>query len=485
MPPKMGFSTTDPAPFGGCRANLWRSLRTQTFLWPLTHLRRGGGGGGGLSSGRWQWVIATTRARSWGTVGVRRHGQPRPWATAVGASVGHNSRFTPARPQMGVPGVMPLGGRVTVHVWRWSAHVSAPQRRPPPQRRSRSQNRPPSPHAPPPLAPHTMTGVASWGHPHTTARPPRSGAASRTEAAALGKVAALAQSAALVRPVPLPLPPALVRCAVPAPAQRAGARERTHRHRRSCTARVHSRQTQTCGLCGLRPGEPRASRSGPPASATGCMSTRSAACHSSAVLCSRAPRRRSSSRSRARSAAASRSRTRAQAWTRSRRSTHDKRDQCCPAGTRRLGTSGPPPATPSLAPGEYWNGRTLQEEGGHPPTPPLRTKGTVVGKNEIYNQENVIRPFLVHKLLGPRPSPLLTLPCLPPTALLWIWIWASSGVADRTPTGLLTPAPPAASCVPSRLLNNSVQTRKKTISFSSSRVQKGGWVGRGLLRRAS
>ena len=40
---------------------------------------------------------------------------------------------------------------------------------------------------------------------------------------------------------------------------------------------------------------------------------------------------------------------------------------------------------------------------------------TIVGKNEIDNRENVVGPFLVHKLLGPRPSPLpppplLTLP---------------------------------------------------------------------------
>ena len=32
----------------------------------------------------------------------------------------------------------------------------------------------------------------------------------------------------------------------------------------------------------------------------------------------------------------------------------------------------------------------------------LQTKVTIVGKNEIYNRENLVGPFLVHKLLGPR-----------------------------------------------------------------------------------
>ena len=38
-----------------------------------------------------------------------------------------------------------------------------------------------------------------------------------------------------------------------------------------------------------------------------------------------------------------------------------------------------------------------------PPSPPLQTKVTIVGKNEIYNQENLVGPFLVHKILGPSP----------------------------------------------------------------------------------
>ena len=37
------------------------------------------------------------------------------------------------------------------------------------------------------------------------------------------------------------------------------------------------------------------------------------------------------------------------------------------------------------------------------PPPPPKTKRTIVGKTEIYRRENLIQPFLVHKLLGPRP----------------------------------------------------------------------------------
>ena len=43
---------------------------------------------------------------------------------------------------------------------------------------------------------------------------------------------------------------------------------------------------------------------------------------------------------------------------------------------------------------------------------PLQTKVSIVGKNEIYKRENLVGPFLVHKILGPRrpPPPLLILP---------------------------------------------------------------------------
>ena len=40
-----------------------------------------------------------------------------------------------------------------------------------------------------------------------------------------------------------------------------------------------------------------------------------------------------------------------------------------------------------------------------PPCPPPQTKVTVVGKGEIHRCKNLVGPFLVHKLLGPRPPP--------------------------------------------------------------------------------
>ena len=39
-----------------------------------------------------------------------------------------------------------------------------------------------------------------------------------------------------------------------------------------------------------------------------------------------------------------------------------------------------------------------------PPLPPPQTEGTIVGKNEIYRWKNLVGPFLVHALLGPRTS---------------------------------------------------------------------------------
>ena len=41
----------------------------------------------------------------------------------------------------------------------------------------------------------------------------------------------------------------------------------------------------------------------------------------------------------------------------------------------------------------------------------LQTKVTIVGKNEIYHRENLVGPFLVHNLLGPKPP-------LPPPLIL-------------------------------------------------------------------
>ena len=50
------------------------------------------------------------------------------------------------------------------------------------------------------------------------------------------------------------------------------------------------------------------------------------------------------------------------------------------------------------------------EEGGlTPPGPPApQTKGAIVGSNKIYNRENLVGPFWVHTLLGPRPPSLLS-----------------------------------------------------------------------------
>ena len=39
------------------------------------------------------------------------------------------------------------------------------------------------------------------------------------------------------------------------------------------------------------------------------------------------------------------------------------------------------------------------------PSPPPQTKVTIAGKNEIYNRENLVRPFLGHQVLGPNPPP--------------------------------------------------------------------------------
>ena len=59
-----------------------------------------------------------------------------------------------------------------------------------------------------------------------------------------------------------------------------------------------------------------------------------------------------------------------------------------------------------------------RRRGGIPPTwtHPLQTKATIVGKNEIYNRDNFVGPFLIHKLLGLRPThaPLQYFPGSPP-----------------------------------------------------------------------
>ena len=76
----------------------------------------------------------------------------------------------------------------------------------------------------------------------------------------------------------------------------------------------------------------------------------------------------------------------------------------------RRASKRPPP--PSRGQGFF---RIIKNQGGGDPSPktpsPLpQTKVTIVGKNEIYNRENLVRPFLVHQVLGPKPPPPLP-PC--------------------------------------------------------------------------
>ena len=74
-----------------------------------------------------------------------------------------------------------------------------------------------------------------------------------------------------------------------------------------------------------------------------------------------------------------------------------------------------------VASGGQWLGagqgffRIIKNQGGgdpspKTPSPPPQTNVTIVGKNEIYNRENLVRPFLVHQVLGPKPPPPLPPP---------------------------------------------------------------------------
>ena len=56
-----------------------------------------------------------------------------------------------------------------------------------------------------------------------------------------------------------------------------------------------------------------------------------------------------------------------------------------------------------------------RRRGGKPPPgprPPLQTKVTIAGKSKMYHWENLVRPFLGHKLLGPKP-PFPPFSCFP------------------------------------------------------------------------
>ena len=71
---------------------------------------------------------------------------------------------------------------------------------------------------------------------------------------------------------------------------------------------------------------------------------------------------------------------------------------CC-----RMSANAPPP------PQGFFRIIKTQGGGASPktPSPPPQTKVTTVGKNEIYNKENMVRPFLVHQVLGPKTPPPL------------------------------------------------------------------------------
>ena len=61
--------------------------------------------------------------------------------------------------------------------------------------------------------------------------------------------------------------------------------------------------------------------------------------------------------------------------------------------------------------------RIIKSQGGgtpppKTPSPPSPDQSDHSGKNEIYNRENLVRPFLVHQVLGPKPPPPLPPPLL-------------------------------------------------------------------------
>ena len=80
--------------------------------------------------------------------------------------------------------------------------------------------------------------------------------------------------------------------------------------------------------------------------------------------------------------------------------------------------------------------------GTHPWTrPPPQTKVTIAGKNKIDQRENLVRPFLVHKLLGSRPPPPST------TSLLCLYVQASPRVPFRNEAGEYGPCAQSCSAV--------------------------------------
>ena len=85
------------------------------------------------------------------------------------------------------------------------------------------------------------------------------------------------------------------------------------------------------------------------------------------------------------------------------------------AGDQRLTAGGYPPHNGPIPLSTRAQGvfRIIKNQrgGGSPKTPSPPTKLTIVGKREICNRGNLVGPFLVHKLLGPKPGP----PLPPPT----------------------------------------------------------------------
>ena len=87
--------------------------------------------------------------------------------------------------------------------------------------------------------------------------------------------------------------------------------------------------------------------------------------------------------------------------------------------------------------------RTVDNRRRSPPpplwTPPLQTKVTVVGKDQICNRDNLIGPVLVHKALGSQIPPP---PLPPPSSFLLMSAWGSGHFRFRCPCPSSRPLPP-------------------------------------------
>ena len=78
-----------------------------------------------------------------------------------------------------------------------------------------------------------------------------------------------------------------------------------------------------------------------------------------------------------------------------------------PAKFRGVGSAVKMPLALHSGQGFFRMIKTQGGGGGSPktPCPPPQTKGTIVGKNEIYTRENLVRPFLVHQVWIQNPLP--------------------------------------------------------------------------------